>query len=228
MAYEKEYFNSGKEFNQKRGLYFFRNFLPKEIVKRNSEKHHFLMLTDKWKFFSECKTVLDAGCGKGEFMRAAPANAEVSGADINKKEICKLQKEGFNAKTADISKKIPFEDEKFDGVYCSHVLEHIENPDKMLSEIKRVLKKEGIIVLCVPNFSFKRFYSDPTHKRPYPKEALFRILRDNGFKDIQIKRGLCLNQAVSAVFLLFPRLRLFFEKALSPLCSWEHIAIAKN
>jgi predicted SAM-dependent methyltransferase len=45
---------------------------------------------------------------------------------------------------------MPFKDGEFDFVYASHVLEHVQNDLKALSEIKRVLKPEGIAILPVP------------------------------------------------------------------------------
>ena len=45
---------------------------------------------------------------------------------------------------------LPFEDSRFDCVYASHVLEHIKEDDRALSEIKRVLTPSGIAVLPVP------------------------------------------------------------------------------
>jgi SAM-dependent methyltransferase len=47
-------------------------------------------------------------------------------------------------------KTIPFEDESFDSVFCSEVFEHIFNLEEVIPEIKRVMKKEGLILLTVP------------------------------------------------------------------------------
>jgi len=46
-----------------------------------------------------------------------------------------------------------------------------------------------MVLLVTPNFSFKQFYGDYTHKRPYPKMALYRLLRDYEFKEIKIING---------------------------------------
>ena len=45
---------------------------------------------------------------------------------------------------------MPFKDEEFDFVYASHVLEHVQDDRKALSEVKRVLKPKGIAILPVP------------------------------------------------------------------------------
>lgn len=50
---------------------------------------------------------------------------------------------------ADIT-KLPYEDNKFDYILCNHVLEHIPDEQLALSELKRVLKPEGVAFLNVP------------------------------------------------------------------------------
>lgn len=47
---------------------------------------------------------------------------------------------------------IPYEDESFDLVICDNVLEHLENPDEVFREVRRVLKPGGRFVAKTPNF----------------------------------------------------------------------------
>lgn len=56
---------------------------------------------------------------------------------------------GLETKTADLT-ALPFTDQSFDWIIANHVLEHIENEYKALSEIKRVLKPNGKAILMVP------------------------------------------------------------------------------
>jgi SAM-dependent methyltransferase len=229
MDFKKSYFDSSKQYNQQKSLYTLRDSLPiSSFLQRKSKQHHNLLLLNKWKLFKGCKKVLDAGCGKGEFLELNPYNAEVYGVDIIEDALAASKTKGINVRFADLNKKIPFIDSSFDGINCSHVLEHLEDGTNTISEFKRVLKDKGILVISVPNFSFKKFYSDYTHKRPYPKEALFRILNDNGFCEIKIINGVCLNQLLSATFLLFPSMRFAFEKFFGIFSPWEIIAIARN
>jgi len=229
MEFKKSYFDSGREYNRQKGLYSIRDNLPaQDLFSKKSKQHHNLLLLDKWKLLKGCKKVLDAGCGKGEFMELNPYKAEIYGIDINKETVIEAKEKGLNIQFADVNRKLPFTDSSFDAINCSHVLEHLEDGTNTISEFKRILKDKGILVISVPNFSFKKFYADYTHKRPYPKEALFRILNDNGFREIKIINGVCLNQLVSAIFLLFPKLRFSAEKLLGLFCPWEIIAVARN
>ena len=59
----------------------------------------------------------------------------------------------------------PFKKGEFDYVYCSHILEHVNDLFKTLHELSRITKKEGIIHIRVPHFSNGNGYNDLTHRR---------------------------------------------------------------
>lgn len=59
----------------------------------------------------------------------------------------------------------PFKDNSFDEVYASHVLEHVDDLIKVMSEIRRISKPGARIVIKGPHFSSGLGYMDPTHKR---------------------------------------------------------------
>lgn len=98
---------------------------------------------------------LDAGCGDGRVAQIMGESFGVSfyGVDISEKGVELAKKAGVKAEIADLSKKIPFEDNYFDLVISTEVLEHIVNPDIFLREIYRVLKPGGKLLLTTPNLS---------------------------------------------------------------------------
>lgn len=60
---------------------------------------------------------------------------------------------------------IPFEDNMFDIIFCNHLLEHIEEEDKALSELYRVMKQGGWGIMQVPiNYNREVTYTDPEAK----------------------------------------------------------------
>jgi SAM-dependent methyltransferase len=61
----------------------------------------------------------------------------------------------------------PFKDNEFDEVYCSHVLEHVDNLEKVMKEIKRICRNSARIIIRTPHFSCGVSYRDPTHKRMF-------------------------------------------------------------
>ena len=59
----------------------------------------------------------------------------------------------------------PFKNNEFNYVYTSHVLEHLDDLVKVMTELKRISKKGAKILIRVPHFSCGVSYRDPTHKR---------------------------------------------------------------
>ncbi len=59
----------------------------------------------------------------------------------------------------------PFRDGQFDYIYCSHILEHVEDLFKTLKEMERILKPKGILHIRVPHFSNGNGYNDLSHRR---------------------------------------------------------------
>ncbi len=228
--YSNKYFDSNVEFNSKKGLYKLRNNFSKNgfFIKKNSDYHYSLMLKDKWRFLNNCRRVLDIGFGRGQFMKTAPPSIDMYGIDVVEKEVIDLKKQGYKVKFCDVTKDLPYKDSFFDGVTMFHILEHLGEPEEAIKNIKRVLVNRGIILIAVPNFKFKDFYKDYTHKRPFPPEALYRILADNDFYDIKIIKGAYLNKYLSALFLFFPRFRYSIEKLIGKISPWEYMVIAKN
>ena len=69
---------------------------------------------------------------------------------------------------------LPFENESFDIIFCNHVLEHIEDDRKAMSEIFRVMKKGGWGIVQVPmKNSLEKTYEDFTIKDPKERQKHF-------------------------------------------------------
>jgi len=111
------------------------------------------------------KSLLDVGFGNGTFVVAfARAGAIVSGIETNpilfgmaKENLHKLNIES-NLKIYD-GHVFPFENNSFDYIYSTSVLEHVTDPSRFLKEINKVLKPGGKVYLSFPN----RFAPRETH-----------------------------------------------------------------
>lgn len=69
---------------------------------------------------------------------------------------------------------LPFENESFDIVFCNHVLEHIEDDQKAMSELYRVMKKEGWGIFQVPmKNDLEKTYEDFSIKNPQERQKHF-------------------------------------------------------
>ncbi len=134
--------------------------------------------------------ILDVGCSVGTLASVAPER--VIGIDKDKKALEINWKKGFKAKYADVEKELPFKENFFAGIFCSHVIEHLNNPLFLMKEMFRVLKKDGKLVLLTPDYILTHdkesgFWSDYTHKRPFIKISLKKIAFDAGFRNFSVK-----------------------------------------
>jgi len=107
---------------------------------------------------SGAKKVLDAGCGEGFVIEYLKKNgqAQFMGLDIEADalEVAKEKNPQVSFQQASVY-QLPFEDNSFDLVILSEVLEHLEDPSKALEEIKRVSKQYALI--SVPHEPVWRF-----------------------------------------------------------------------
>lgn len=102
--------------------------------------------------------ILDVGCADGTFTkvifdRAKPeriVGIDVLEASVSfaKKRFAK--KQGLSFRVAD-AHKLPFKSREFDAVFCLEAMEHVENPNLVISEIRRVLKDSGYLIVLVPS-----------------------------------------------------------------------------
>lgn len=99
------------------------------------------------------KKILDVGCSDGSRLTHLDKKAKLFGVDYSKNAISIGQKKYKNIKLFfGDAEKIPFTDSYFDLVYTAYTIEHLENPDKVIDEMIRVTKKNGLLVIVGPNF----------------------------------------------------------------------------
>lgn len=102
------------------------------------------------------KKVLDAGCGTGIFSkRAYEAGSMVTSLDIGQNLLNEVKKKCKAKLVIGSVTSLPFGDACFDVVISTEVIEHTENPKKAVSELARVLKPGGILVITTPNKIWK-------------------------------------------------------------------------
>ncbi len=156
------------------------------------------------KIFQTGEEVLDLAAGEGsvsEFLQSLGCN--VTALDFSKEALKKAEKRGVTTVLADVEKKLPFKDGIFDAIFWGDNAEHLFSPQKTLSEIKRVLKPEGRVIISCPNMGYwrYRFYyfaygmvpqtewyqEDPwewQHIRFFNRQVIKNFLEKGGFKMI--------------------------------------------
>jgi len=129
--------------------------------------------------------ILEIGCSGGSLMKILNENGyhNITGIDISEDAINLCKERGVDAKVMD-GAKILFEDNKFDLIIASDILEHIKNEGAALSEWNRVLKTSGKLIIFVPAFNLLWSKHDEINKhyRRYDKEELSKKLKGADFK----------------------------------------------
>ena len=167
--------------------------------------------------------ILDLGCGNArDIAYIAEQGSQVVGIDISEGMIAEarfdLEKLGYNNITLEVgdATQLSYKDSEFDKVLCSEVLEHIPDTDKALSEIYRVLKPNGVLVLSTPNkkswYGFDRYIIWQRILRkhwfhPYDNwrsiKELLCMTEQNGFMTVR-KTGICYMPGFLISYFLFP------------------------
>lgn len=139
--------------------------------------------------------ILDFGCGRGDFIRLSKEVSKQSvGLEINNTNREFLNNNGIEC----VSSLSELNDEKFDLITLFHVFEHLNDPINILSEIKKYLKDDGIIIIEVPNAkdilletfnlkSFKNFILWSEHLILHTKGSLEAFASNSGLKTRNIK-----------------------------------------
>lgn len=135
-----------------------------------------------------------------EKIRAGATILDMGGKRKNKRGFFDISKYNLEVKYANLDvktepdyycdiSKIPVDDNTFDGVILSEVLEHIIEPEVVLKEANRVLRPGGKILICVP--LMYHIHADPYDFWRFSDTCLHAMLTNTGFLDVTIeKQGL--------------------------------------
>jgi SAM-dependent methyltransferase len=149
-------------------------------------------------------TVLDLGCGAGEFSAAlTKAGAEVIAVDVAAEALRRARERvaGLDARLWGHGEPLPVDDNAVDVVWAGEVIEHLADVAPWLSEVRRVLKPRGSLLVTTPHHgpltmlrlalsprAFQRHF-DPRsdHVRFFSPVTLGRLLDDLGFDVAELR-----------------------------------------
>lgn len=99
--------------------------------------------------------VLDIGCGSGVQLRALQlsSSALLIGMDVNNKALIYAKSKmipQFEFIIAD-AQQLPLKEQTINKIICAEIIEHLNKPEKMIAETRRILKQDGSIVITTPN-----------------------------------------------------------------------------
>jgi len=133
---------------------------------------------------------LDVGCGFGDFLMIAKSkNKVVIGVDLDKTALNYCRANGFDVIRCDAF-HLPFRDHSIDGIFFSHVIEHIPCTDALvaLTEFRRVLKNKLIVVTPTEH---QGFWSEKGHITAYTKNKLKHTLCQAGYRVLKVFYDKC-------------------------------------
>lgn len=149
--------------------------------------------------------ILDVGCGGGEFGLALKRRGarEVVGIEIVERAYEFARHVLDRAILGNLEQiELPFDDEYFDCIVCGDVLEHLVDPTAALQKLARVLARDGVIVMSIPNVRFwqtvlmhangRWLYEDAgimdrTHLRFFCAPDMVQMVVDAGLEPIRMQ-----------------------------------------
>lgn len=188
---EKNVINK-RNYTDKPNLNYLKNLKYKKKVLLRDDVRRYSM----FKKIIKNKKILDYGCGWGGFLSLTNTITKIN-EGYETMNICKNYiKNNYNFKIN--SKKRDLYKKKFDIVFMFHVLEHIPNHLEELKFIKKLLNKNGKLIIEVPHardilimnndlISFKKFTFWSEHLVLHTKLSLKKFLVSSGFKNIKIQ-----------------------------------------
>jgi 2-polyprenyl-3-methyl-5-hydroxy-6-metoxy-1,4-benzoquinol methylase len=130
--------------------------------------------------------LLDIGCGTGDFLATAKKSTwQCIGIEPNQKARTIAASKGITL----VGNTTELEDHSFDAICMWHVLEHVPDLDFQISELKRLLRPNGILFVAVPNFKsydaklygeFWAAYDVPRHLWHFSKTAIKKLFEKHG------------------------------------------------
>jgi len=144
-----------------------------------------------------CRKVLDLACGSGIFLELlGQAGIRAIGVERNEPVVAAAKARGLEVICADVFDYLTGGGERFDGVYCSHVIEHLTF-DRLLLLIELIagrLEEGGRLVLVFPNPESIRmqllgFWKDPEHVRFYHADLVESVCRHYGLPMERTNKG---------------------------------------
>jgi 2-polyprenyl-3-methyl-5-hydroxy-6-metoxy-1,4-benzoquinol methylase len=141
--------------------------------------------------------LLDVGCGNGWFLKKMKnLKWDVMGVDFDSAAVDFCTSQGLDVKFGSLQSQ-NYPENHFDVITINHVIEHVHDPLELVKECKRILKKNGLLIIETPNtqswlhkYVFKENWfplEPPRHLLIFNPKNLENLVRKAGFENINSK-----------------------------------------
>jgi SAM-dependent methyltransferase len=127
--------------------------------------------------------ILDVGCGTGANLKMLATCGRAEGVDISPQAVEFCRQRGLDSVKLGAIEHLPYESDSFELVTALDVIEHLDDDVAGLREMRRVLRRDGRLLLFVPAFMFLWGVQDDVsnHRRRYTLPRLLSAVKEAGF-----------------------------------------------
>jgi len=131
----------------------------------------------------QTQRILDVGCGTGANLKMLAAYGKAEGVDISPQAVDFCHERGLNSVKLGAIEQLPYESDSFELVTALDVIEHLDDDIAGLREMRRVLCRDGRLLVFVPAFMFLWGVQDDVsnHRRRYTLPRLLKAVEEAGF-----------------------------------------------
>jgi SAM-dependent methyltransferase len=128
--------------------------------------------------------ILDVGCGTGANLKMLAGYGRAECVDISQQAVDFCHERGLQSVRLGAAEQLPYENDSFDLVTALDVIEHLDDDVAGLREMRRVLRRDGRVLLFVPAFMFLWGVQDDVshHRRRYTLPSLLKAVEAAGFE----------------------------------------------
>ncbi|MFH2011542.1 MAG: class I SAM-dependent methyltransferase [Pseudomonadota bacterium] len=138
--------------------------------------------------YTDSKDVLEVACGSGIGLGFLATRAkQIVGGDIDKKNVAiatsLYQQDSIKIKEMD-AHSLPFDENSFDVVLLFEAIYYLEYPEVFVKEAYRILRKQGILIICTVNKDWEYFHPSPYTHQYFSVPQLAKLLKSS-FLEVQ-------------------------------------------
>lgn len=164
-----------------------------QFIKTITIRQKIKLIEKQTEFSSQEKTLLDIGCGTGDFLVACKNHQwKITGVEPNAKARDNAELKSGKLIVSDI---LEIENQTFDCITMWHVLEHVPDLKNYIASLKKILKPNGVLFVAVPNYKsfdaqfYKEFwaaYDVPRHLWHFSKKSISLLFKKENMNVVKM------------------------------------------